>query len=108
MTHFDPERGGPPRGQECVSCLAKYRQHASGRCRSCEREAEEDRLRILALADNERHEKREAMMSDSLLARALHLGATWRTVTVDGVEYFVVWDGSMDGPAGREQRVLVQ
>jgi len=86
-----------PSRQRCVICWERFRQRGcAGMCRQCFREVEDAvqlRLEIGPKAPLE--EIRLAFVPPSVPSTGR------RTVTVDGTEFVVVWDGSMSGAAGR-------
>jgi len=105
-----PVKGKPiPLGHRCTCCVERWRQREDV-CNACYRERHRDQLSREAFErrqaslkpDDERAERRKAALMDSLLQQALDVAVeTRRSVVVDHVEYWIVWDGSMDGPDGR-------
>jgi hypothetical protein len=71
--------------RKCTRCEERYRQSSLGLCRRCERETDTERPRVIA--------HRVESLKDNL-TRVEDIDRPLRTVTVDGQEYMVVWDGT--------------
>lgn len=86
----------------CVENCGRWAQHASGKCRRCEKgaitAAAMKPLPTTLEVEASRIEKRERLAADRRLP--LPEIVPMRTVIAEGREYWLMYSGDMDGPCG--------
>ncbi len=91
-------RGTEIKKPRCDHCGIRWPQSRLGLCRRCERTLGVDDRSIFE-RDQARRERAQARWES--LYHAAPVNSSRRTVAVNGVEYEIIWDGSMDGAAAR-------